>query len=126
MDCLYMQSRLHPVCVRRRRKNQGKSALYTEEMRYLRRFVQLMQPEFKHAGLPLPTELTATPYSGCQSLRGSPWCRSTPKIAADLRQLIAGPPEQSLCRQAHACDRQLKENNRYAVSNRFEQQCLTS
>jgi hypothetical protein len=39
MDCLYMQPRLHPV--RRRRKNQGKSALYTEEMRYLRRFVQL-------------------------------------------------------------------------------------
>ena len=93
MDCLYMQSRLHPVCVRRRCKNQDKSALYTEEMRYLRRFVQLMQPEFKHTDLPLPTELTATPYSGCQSLRGSPWCRSTPKIAADLRQLIPDPQE---------------------------------
>jgi hypothetical protein len=26
-----------------------------------------------------------------------------------------------MCRQAHACDRQLKENKRYAVSNRFEQ-----
>jgi hypothetical protein len=73
MDCLYMQPRLHPVCVRRRRENQGKSALYTEEMRYLRRFVQLLQPEFKYASLPLPTELTATPYSGCQSLRDSPW-----------------------------------------------------
>jgi hypothetical protein len=55
-----MQPRLHPVCVRRRRKNQGKSALYTEEMRYLRRFVQLMQPKFKHASLPLPTELSNT------------------------------------------------------------------
>jgi hypothetical protein len=86
MDCLYMQPRLHPVCVRRRRKNQGKSALYTEEMRYLRRFVHLMQPEFKHASLPLPTELTATPYSGCQSLRGSSWCRSTRPIS----RLICG------------------------------------
>jgi hypothetical protein len=27
-----------------------------------------------------------------------------------------------MCRQAHACDRQLKENNRYALSNRLEQQ----
>jgi hypothetical protein len=35
-----MQPRLHLVCVRRRRKKQSKSALYTEEMRYLRRFVQ--------------------------------------------------------------------------------------
>jgi hypothetical protein len=34
-DCLYMQP-----C--RTRKKRGKSALYTEEMRYLRRFVQLM------------------------------------------------------------------------------------
>jgi hypothetical protein len=85
-----MQPRLHPVCAPQAQKSQGNSALY-EEMRYLRRFVQLMQPEFKHAGLPLPTELTATPYSGCQSLRRSPWRRSTPKIAADLRQLIATP-----------------------------------
>jgi hypothetical protein len=27
-----------------------------------------------------------------------------------------------MCRQAHACDRQLKEINRYALSNRLEQQ----
>jgi hypothetical protein len=39
-DCLYMQPRLHPVCVPQAGKKQGKSALYTEEMRYLRRFVQ--------------------------------------------------------------------------------------
>jgi hypothetical protein len=55
------------------------------------------------------------------AIRGSPWCRSTPKIAADLRQLIHIPPDRPLCRQAHACDRQLKENKRYALSNRFEQ-----
>jgi hypothetical protein len=51
--------------------------------------------------------------------RGSPWRRSTPMTAADLRQLIAVPQKRSLCRQAHACDRQLKENNRYAMSNRY-------
>ena len=67
-------------------------------------FRSVSEPEFKHAGLPLPTELTATPYSGCQSLRGSPWCRSTPKIAADLWQLIADPQEWPLCRQSHACN----------------------
>jgi hypothetical protein len=33
-------------------------------MRYLRRFVHLMQPDIKHEGLSLPTELTATPYRG--------------------------------------------------------------
>jgi hypothetical protein len=26
-----------------------------------------------------------------------------------------------MCRQAHACDRELEENKRYALSNRFEQ-----
>jgi hypothetical protein len=41
----------------------------------------------------------------------APWCRSTPKTAADLRQLIPPPPERPMCRQAHACDRQLKENS---------------
>jgi hypothetical protein len=41
-----------PVCVRRRRENQGEFALYTEEVRYLRRFVPLMQPQCKHSGPP--------------------------------------------------------------------------
>jgi hypothetical protein len=52
-----MQPRLHAVCATGE-KNRANPP-YTEEMRYLRRFVQLMQPEFKHSGLPLPTELTA-------------------------------------------------------------------
>jgi hypothetical protein len=39
IDCLYVQRLLLSVCLRRRRKNLCKSALYTEEMRYLDRFV---------------------------------------------------------------------------------------
>jgi hypothetical protein len=42
-----------------KKTGQKRPIQYTEEMRYLRRFDQLMQPEFKHAGPPLPTKLTA-------------------------------------------------------------------
>jgi hypothetical protein len=60
---VHATARLHPVCVRRwlakKKTGQNRPKQYTEEMRYLRRFDQLMQPEFKHAGPPLPTKLTA-------------------------------------------------------------------
>jgi hypothetical protein len=78
--------------VRRRRKNQGKSALYTDEMRYLRRFVQLANAARIQACRPpiaYRTHSNALQRLSVATGLSFYWCRSTPRIAADLRQLIA-------------------------------------
>jgi hypothetical protein len=72
----------------------GKSALYTEEMRYISAsFRSVNAAEIQACRPPIAHRTTQQhPTSAVsRALRGSPWCRSAPKIAADLRQLIATP-----------------------------------
>jgi hypothetical protein len=52
IDCLYVQRRLLSVWLRRRRKKLLKSALYTEEMRYLDRAFRSMNAEVMRAHTP--------------------------------------------------------------------------